>query len=133
MFGYDNVHTITVCIADPTSDKVFLLGKISDRMAHIEILDGFAVLDTQVLLGDGTGVALTLLDYSTDGVTNVGTISAILGGTTVTWTAATPKPFVLAEGTFPGGHYLALKYDETGTVAPLNMTVSINYVEGAAA
>lgn len=133
MFGYSNVKTVTINVADPTEDNVFLIAKISDRMAHVEILEAWAVIDTTVTLGNGTGVALTLLDYGTGGTANVGTVSDILGGTTVTWTTQVPKDFVLSEGTFDGGHYLALKYDETGTIAPLNLTVSVNYVEGASA
>jgi len=133
MFGYSNVHTITVNFADPTEDNVFLLAKISDRRAHVEILEAWAVIDTTITLGAGTGIALTLLDYGTDGTENVGTISSILGGTNVTWTTQVPKDFTISEGTFTGGRYVALKYDESGTIAPLNLTVSFNYVEGNAA
>lgn len=133
MFGYSNVKTITVNFADPTEDNVFLLAKISDRLAHVEILEAWAVIDTTVTEGNGTGIALTLLDYGRAGTVNSGTVSAVLGGTTVTWTTQVPKSFTISEGTFTGGHYLALNYDETGTIAPLNLTVSVNYVEGASA
>jgi len=133
MFGYSNVHTVTMNFADPTEDNVFMLAKFSSRFAHVEILEAWAVIDTTITLGNGTGIALTLLDYGAGGTANVGTVSDILGGTAVTWTTQIPKDFVLAEGTFTGGHYLAVKYDEIGTITPLNLTVSVNYVEGAAA
>ncbi len=131
MWAYSNVHTLTVNFADPTEDNVFLLGKLSSRMAHVEILEAWAVVDTTITLGNGTGIALTLLDYGTGGTVNSGTVSSILGGTAVTWTTQVPKDFVISEGTFTGGRYLALKYDETGTIVPLNLTVSVNWVEGA--
>jgi hypothetical protein len=131
--GYSNVKSVVVVIADPIADTIYPLLKVSSRMAHIEILEAWACMDTTITLGNGTGIALTLLDYGAGGTVNTGTISSVLGGTAVTWTTDVPKDFVLAEGTFTGGRYIALKYDETGTVAPLNMTVGFNYVEGASA
>jgi hypothetical protein len=123
---------MVVVIADPQSDTVYPLWKVSSRMAHVEILEAWACMDTTITLGNGTGIALTLLDYGAGGTVNTGTVSSVLGGTTVTWTTDVPKDFTISEGTFTGGRYLALKYDETGTIAPLNITVGLNYVERAA-
>jgi hypothetical protein len=133
MFGYSNVKTVILNIADPTSDHVYPFFKVSERLAHIEILEAWAVSDTTITLGNGTGIALRLLDYGAAGTVNSGTVSGVLGGTAVTWTTVIPKEFVISEGTFTGGHYLTLQYDETGTIAPLNITVGVNYVEGASA
>jgi hypothetical protein len=135
MFQYSNVKTVTFNIADPTSDHVYPFWKVSSRMSHIEILESWAVSDTTVTCGAGPGVALSLLDYGAAGTENVGTVTAVLGSTAVvdTWTSVIPKDFTISEGTFTGGHYLCLKYDEEGSVAALNITIGINYVEGAAA
>lgn len=130
-FGYSDVKSMVVVIADPQADTIYPLWKVSSRLAHVEILEAWACTDTTITLGDGTGIALTILDYGSAGTANVGTVSAVLGGTTITWTTDVPKEFTISEGTFTGGHYLALKYDETGTIAPLNITFGINYVEGA--
>ncbi len=135
MFGYDNVKVATVIISDPGADNYFKLLRVPARTAKIEILEAWAESDTTITLGNGTGIALTLYNYGTTGtsvVTN-GTLSSTLGGTTVTWTAITPKNFTISEGTMTAGQYLVVKYDETGTIAPKNITVSVAYVEGVGA
>lgn len=133
MFSYDNVHTVTVVISDPGADSTPMIFRVPARYDKIEILRAWAQSDTTVTLGNGTGIALTLLDYGVAGTANSGTISAILGGTTVTWTANQPKSFTISDGTLEGDHYLALKYDESGTIAPKNITVSFDYVSGVGA
>lgn len=132
-FGYDNVHTMTVVISDPTADSTPPIFRVPSRNTKIEIIAAWANSDTTVTLGNGTGIALTLLDYGTAGTAVEGTVSSALGGTTVTWTANTPKTFTISEGTMDAGDYLMLKYDETGTIAPLNVTVGIEYVIGVGA
>jgi len=107
--------------------------KVPNRNTKIEILEAWAVSDTGVTLGNGTGIALTLLDYGTAGAGNIGTVSSVLGGTTVTWTATTPKAFTLSDGTLGAGKWLYVKYDETGTVAPLNLDIEIHWVVGVGA
>ena len=133
MFGYNNVRVETICISDPAGDLTIPIWRAPSACAHIEILDAWAVVDTTVTLGDGTGIALTLLDYGTAGAGNVGTVTSILGGTAVTWTASTLKAFTISEGTFTGGNYLALYYNETGTVAPKNLIVCWSWREGNSA
>jgi len=133
MFGYDNVHTVVVAISDPTADNYYKLLRVPSRVTKIEVLEAWAESDVTVTLGEGTGIALTLLDYGTAGTAVSGTVSSALGGTTITWTANTPKEFTISEGTMDANDYLVLKYDETGTVAPLNLIVGVNYVLGVGA
>ena len=133
MFGYDNVHTVVVAISDPTADNYYKLLRVPSRVTKIEVLEAWAESDVTVTLGEGTGIALTLLDYGTAGTAVSGTVSSALGGTTITWTANTPKEFTISEGTMDASDYLVLKYDETGTVAPLNLIVGVNYVLGVGA
>jgi hypothetical protein len=133
MFGYNNPKEVVVTIADPTKDNYYKLFRVPSRTTKIEILEAWAESDTTVTLGNGTGIALTLLDYGTAGTANVGTVSSALGGTAVTWTANTPKEFTISEGTMDATDYLCLKYDESGSIAPLNLTVGIIYVDGVGA
>ena len=133
MFGYNNVKVESFVLSDPGGDLTIPIWRAPSACAHIEILDAWAVTDTTVTLGNGTGVALTLLDYGTAGAANVGTVTSILGGTTITWTASTLKAFTISEGTFTGGNYLALKYDETGAVAVKNLIVCFSWREGNSA
>ena len=133
MFGYNNPKCVTVTLSDPTKDNTYHILRVPSRTDKIEILEAWAVSDTTVTLGDGTGVALRLYDYGTAGSSASGTVSASLGGTTVTWTAGTPKAFTISEGTMEDSHYLVVGYDETGTIAPLNITVGVIYVDGVGA
>ena len=135
MIGYLNPKTVTVVISDPGADNYYKIMRVPSRMDKIEIISAWAESDTTVTLGNGTGIALTLYNYGTAGtaVQTAGTLTSALGGTAVTWTAANPKSFTVSEGTMTASQYLVLKYDETGTVAPLNITVGIEYVDGVGA
>lgn len=133
MFGYDNVHVVTVTISDPTADNYYKILRVPSRNTKVEILEAWAETDTTITLGNGTGIALTLLDYGTAGTAVGGTVSSALGGTTVTWTACTPKTFTISEGTMDATDYLCVHYDETGTVAPLNVTIGVAYAVGVGA
>ena len=133
MFGYDRVHTSVIVISDPTSDALYPILRAPSRSTKIEIIAAWAEIDTTITLGNGTGIALSLLDYGSAGTGLAGTVAAALGGTTITWTAEVPKTFTISEGTMDEGDYLKVKYNETGTVAPLNITVGIEYVIGVGA
>ena len=132
-FGRDIQHTVTVVISDPTADSTPPIWRVPSEITKIEILEAWANSDTLVTLGSGTGIALTLLNYGTAGSAATGTLTSALGGTTITWTANTPKTFTVSDGTMAAGEYLMLKYDETGTVAPLNITVGFTWVSGVGA
>lgn len=133
MFGYDNVKTVTICIADPTKDNTYKVMRVPSRNTKAEILAAWAEIDTTVTQGAGTGVALVLSDYGAAGTAEAGTVASTLGGTAVTWTANVPKTFTISEGTMDGGDWLVLKYDEEGTIAPLNITVGVEWVNGVGA
>ncbi len=135
MFGYDNPKCVTVTISDPGADNYYKVFRVPARTAKIEILEAWAESDTAVTKGAGTGIALTLYNYGTSGtaVVAAGTLTSALGGTAVTWTAAQPKSFTVLEGTMTAGQYLVLKYDETGAIAPKNITVGVIYVDGVGA
>lgn len=133
MFGYDNVKVQTNVLSDPTQDGTFLLFRVPSRNTKAEILSAVAWTDTTVTLGNGTGIALTLYDMGSTGTATPGTIAATIGGTAVTWTANVPKAFTISEGTLDGGDYVGVLYNETGTVAPLNLTIQVDWVNGVGA
>lgn len=134
MFAYDNVHSVTVAISDLTADTDSLpIFQIPSRFTKAEIINATAISDTAIS-GAGTVVQLRLLDYGAAGTAVGGTISAALGASgTGDWTALVPRAFTISEGTIDGGDWVALKYDETGTIAPLNIIVQIDYVNGVGA
>lgn len=134
MFAYDNVHSVSVVIADPTTDLTIPIFKIPSRYTKVEILAASAVCDTTISAGVGTAFTLRLLDYGAAGTAVAGTVSATLGAAgTGDWTAVVPRSFTISEGTMDGGDWLVLKYDETGTVAPLNILVQVDFVSGVGA
>ena len=133
MFGRDVQQTVTVVISDPTADSTMPIWRVPSELTKVEILEAWAVCDTTTTLGNGTGIALRMYDYGAGGTSVAGTVTASLGGTTVTWTKQVPKDFTISDGTLDGGDYLVLGYDETGTVAPLNVLVSFTWVSGVGA
>lgn len=134
MFGYDNVHSQIVVIADPQADGTFPIWKAPTRNAKIEILEAWASVDTAVTDGVGTAFTLRLLDYGSAGTAVGGTITATLGAAgTGDWSANVPRTFTISEGTLDGGDYICLLYDETGTIAPKNITIGFNWVSGVGA
>ncbi len=133
MFGYDNVKVQTNVLSDPQGDGTFLLFRVPARNTKAEILSAVAWTDTTITHGNGTGIALTLYDMGSTGTATPGTIAATLGGTTVTWTANQPKAFTISEGTVDGGDYVGILYDETGSIAPKNITIQLDWVNGVGA
>lgn len=134
MYGYDNVRSQVVSIADPTADGTFMIWKAPSRATKIEILDAWAVVDTTISSGVGTAFTLRLADYGAAGTAATGFVSAVLGAAgTGDWTANVPRAFTISEGTLDGGDYLAVVYDETGTIAPLNITIGWSWVSGVGA
>ena len=135
MFGYDNVRTEVVVLSDPQADGTYVIWKAPARLAKVEILAAWAVTDT-AFAGAGTNMLLQLLDRGASGTATVGTMSAALGATGTfagDWTANVPRAFTISEGTLDGGDYMCLKYEESGTVAPLNITVGFTWVAGVGA
>ena len=134
MFGYDNVHSVVVNIADHQADGTLPIWKVPTRFAKIEILEAWASCDTTIKAGVGTAIWLNLVDRGTAGTATASVVSGTLGATgTGDWTATVPRDFTISEGTMDGGDYLCLGYNEVGAVAPLNITVGFSYVSGVGA
>lgn len=134
MFGYDNVKTVSVMVSDPGADASIPIWKVPSRLTKVEIITASALCDTTIADGVGTCFTLRLLDYGNAGTAVAGTVSATLGAAgTGDWTANIPRAFTISEGTLDGGDWVVLYYNETGTVAPKNILVQIDYVSGVGA
>ena len=131
MFGFYNVKSVLAVISDPTADSTPSIWYVPERCNEISLTEAWAEIDTAIASAAGTGIALTLLDFGTAGTANLGTLTSILGGTGHAWVAGAPQAFTLVSAPqMSGGRYLKVKYDETGTIAPLNISIGWNWVNG---
>lgn len=138
-FGRDNIHTVSVCISDPTADVSMPIFRVPSEMTKIELLEAHIVMDTTKAAGTQHGISVTLLDGGTDG-TGTAALTNTLGGTDAggtfpAWTAVTPQSWTVSEGTLDATDWIVLKYDEAAlaTAAPLNTIVTFSYVSGVGA
>ena len=133
MFGYDNVRSQVIALSDLGADGTVPIWKTPTRATKVEILEASVVL-SDAIAGVGTAIYLKLLDMGAAGTLLAGTVSAVLGATgTGDWTARVPRNFTISEGTLDGGDWLAVDYEETGTVAWDNMILTVSWVSGVGA
>lgn len=136
MFAYDVKHTVTWQWSDTTADASYKAWRVPTGVAKIEILEAFVVSDTALGAGTANGRAVSLLNGGTAGTataTLCGAVGTATGGTHAAWVAHTVKEFTVSEGTMTEGQYLIVKYNETGSDAPLNLYGQITYVQGVGA
>lgn len=128
MFGYDNIHSLAVCVGDPGADKNITLFRAPGpcEITKLEVVSGVALTG-----GAGTQTGFTVYNGGTSGTAQT-VVGSALGGTATNWTAQLPKAFSLGDGTMTEGQYLWAAYDEEGTVAPF-VTFLIEYRLGVAA
>ena len=133
MFGYDAVRSETVVISDPGASGTYPIWKAPSRAAKVEILAASAWVDTAIA-GVGTAITLTLVDRGATGTATASAVASALGATgTGDWTANLPRAFTISEGTLDGGDYLCVGYIKLGTIAPKNITVNFEWVNGVGA
>jgi hypothetical protein len=122
-----NLIPFSVTIADPTADSRTTIFEVPAGAGQVQVVQAMAETDTTLAEGDTNFIKLTLQDGGAagTGTTAVGAeISNLATGSNGAWTAATPKDFTITEVLLDEGDRLMLKYDEGGTVAPLNLRVS---------
>jgi len=133
MFGYDAVRSQSVAISDPGADGTYVIWQAPSRATKVEILAASVWCDTAIA-GVGTAITVQLLDRGPAGTATASAVSAAVGATgTGDWTANVPRDFTISEGTLDGGDYLCLGYLESGTIAPKNITVTFEWVNGVGA
>lgn len=123
--GYD-VHVVSVQFADQAGDEVFAAFKAPAVGATII---GAWVVASETFDADGINYyTVSLLD---GGATGTGTTSmGSVGGASVDFTADTAAALTITQDAVDGGDWVMVKYDETGTVAPGDITVCIHWVAG---
>jgi hypothetical protein len=125
-----NVIPFSVTIADPTADKVYPIFKVPAGFGQMQVISAIAGTDVALAEGDTNVIALTLQDGGAAGTGTAAITSELSNkatGSHGAWAGGTgaPKVFNVAnEVLLDEGDVLTLKYDETGTVAPLNIVVS---------
>ena len=136
-FGYDIQHAVSVCVSDPTADVSLPIWQVPAGVTKIEILEAACVTGTSLAAGTTNGIEATLLDGGAAGAGTAALTNTLggtdAGGTFPAWTAVTPQTWTISEGTLDAGDWVVLKYNESGTVAPLNFVVWFSYVQGVGA
>lgn len=119
----------TIIIADPGQDGRLPVLKVPD--------DHTFTIESAKVVPDRTTAASTANYYevSLENGGAAGTAQTVIGGTaggTPGWTAATPESITITSGSgdLTEGQYLVVNYQETGTVAPGNIAVIVEYVDG---
>jgi hypothetical protein len=129
-----STDVVPLHIADPQADKAVPKWRAPSDGGKTTIKKATLVPDTTLAAGTANGWTVQLFNYGTAGTSVVGTITAELGaavgGTFPGWTAGVPVDFTITDGELDSGEYVAVDYDETGTVAPLNIDVLLDVVRG---
>lgn len=124
-----NRKVMTVVVYDPGQDAKIPLLKVPDDHGYT-IEKAYATIDRAVTADATNIVSLSLLN---GGSAQAGTtaISDVVGGTGG-WAANTAKPLTITAGSglLDAGEWLLLKYDEGGAVAPGEICLTIEYVDG---
>lgn len=123
--GY-NTNISTVRFPDFAGDGKVPLFKAPAVGATI--IRAYAIPDATFDADGSNHYAVKLLDGGQDGV---GTdVMASVGGASVDWTALTAKPLAVTQASVDGGDWIVVHYDETGTVAPGNLVVCVEWAAG---
>jgi len=134
--AYRPENPVTLHLADPGADDTQPKWRAPSYGGDTAIVAAYAVIDTALVAGTADMFSLTLLRYSMSGtvLTLAGTISKALGaavsGTAPGWVANQPYAFTINEAALDAGDWVAVKYDETGTVAPLNIDIVLETAKG---
>ncbi|NIN68355.1 MAG: hypothetical protein GTO63_27340 [Anaerolineae bacterium] len=125
--GYDR-KVLNVVIPDPAADRRVTLLKVPAQHSYtFKVFE--AALDRD-LAGSGTNfIKLTLENGGTEGTVQT-RISGTAGGTVGFSANVASSGAMEAADKLTAGQYLNLFYDEEGTVAPGNISLHIEYLDG---
>lgn len=127
-----NRHVATIAVMDPGQDSAIPIFRVpSDHVYTIERV--FAQADRTLAAGTTNYFSVQLLNGGTAG-TGTTAIASAIGGT-VGWTANTPQEGTVTDGSgdLTEGQWLVAKYDETGSVTPGVVSVTVEYLDGIGA
>lgn len=92
------------------------------------ILRAVAIADATFDADGSNHFTVSIIDGGADGTGTTSMGSA--GGASVDWTADTEKELTLTSDSVDGDDWIHIQYAETGTVAPGNITVCIEWTHG---
>lgn len=123
--GY-NTHITTRMFGDQAGDATFLMFRAPAVGATI-LRGGF--VPSATFDADGSNYyTISILDGGPDGTGT--TALGSYGGASVDYMANTAVSFTFTSDSVDGNDYVMVKYDETGTVAPGNITVWLEWTAG---
>lgn len=120
---------LSIVIVDPEADGVIPVMRIP--AGHQYTIEAAYLSADADLAASGVNYAmLTLFNAGTDGL-QTDAISDVVGGT-LGWAKNVAKPMTVIDGSgkLTAGQWLAVKYDEEGTVALGHTTLVVEYVDG---
>ena len=124
--GY-NKRITTITIPDPTADVTIPVFVAPTGGARIHA--AYAALSTAVTADATNKVTCSIIDGGSDG-SGTTEIGVRTGGASVGWAANQLNALTVSAAELNGGAHLLFKYDESGTVAPGYVTVSIEWTQG---
>lgn len=123
--GY-NTKIFTVSFPDQAGDDVIPGFKAPEVGATI--LNAYFISDATFDADGSNHYTVSILD---GGATGTGTTSmGSFGGASVDTVADTENVIAMTSDSVDGGDWIMIDYDETGTVAPGNITVCIEWTAG---
>lgn len=78
----------------------------------------------------GTAHSWQLLNYGTPGTANLGTVSAVVGGTADVFVAGLPKAFTLSDPVLDADEWLVLNKQEDNSSDPVRGVFHMHYIMG---
>lgn len=123
--GY-NTHITTITFPDQAGDDV--IPGFRAPAVGATILRAVMIPDATFDADASNYYTVSILDGGADGTgtTSMGSV----GGASVDFTADTEAELTMTSDAVDGDDWIHVKYDETGTVAPGNITVCIEWTAG---
>lgn len=121
--------TKTFVISDPGKDAVILVDRVpEDQVYTIEAV--YFSFGDAIAASTANYLDVDLVNAGTGG-TDTGSMMSTVGGTPG-WVKNVPKAGTITDGSgdLTALQYLGVRWAETGTIGPLPLSVTIEYVEG---
>lgn len=124
--GY-NTQVSTIIVPDPTADATITVFKAPAGGATIQA--AYAAFSAAVTADATNKITVSLLDGGADG-SGTTEMATRVGGASVGWGANELHALTVSQSGIDGGDQINVKYDESGTVAPGYLTVTLHWTQG---
>lgn len=124
--GYNRKVT-SICIPDPAGDITVLVMRAP--FGGMRIHNAYASCSAAVTADATNKITMSLLD---GGAAGAGTteMATRVGGASVGWAANEGHALTISQAELDEGDHLLFKYDESGTVAPGDVTLTVEWTQG---